>query len=172
MLIPECPISACMVYGRHTCTHARPPSCLLTRMHACRDACTHVRTDACTHACRCMHAHTQVRRHAHRHAGTHASLLDAAFKKISSGTCVESGAAPIHTMSLCEKAAAALGLPDTSVSTTASIPRPEGCYWFKGTQLWISENRSSSGNGYTAAGNATREPICATRGASSDRINP
>ena len=60
---------------------------------------------------------------------------------------------------MCTAAAKALRLSDITVSNTQGTPRPEGCYFFKNSQLWMSVNAANKGNG---AGDAQdeRQPIC------------
>ena len=84
------------------------------------------------------------------------------YQLITSGTCLAAGGLPINIKSECENAARQLGLiSDTSARSTTSVPRPEGCYWYRGSvgnELWISTG--NKGNGYSTDGTNTREPLC------------
>merc|ERR1711920_625461 len=51
--------------------------------------------------------------------------------EISEGTCADVDGFPINDADLCERAAAVLGVPDVTVSTTNAVARPEGCYVFR-----------------------------------------
>merc|ERR1712217_421205 len=52
--------------------------------------------------------------------------------EISSGKCSDVGGLAINDEELCERAAAVLGVPDTTASQTNAVRRPEGCYVFRG----------------------------------------
>lgn len=82
-----------------------------------------------------------------------------AYLKISNGTCVDLGLAPIADATTCEAAAAALGLADTTAAVTRSRARPEGCYYRRTAQgegLFLATSAANKGNGAAA----NREAIC------------
>lgn len=81
------------------------------------------------------------------------------YRIVESGTCASAGMIPITQSGACETAAAALRLSDKTASATSQTPRPEGCYWWKGSSLQLSTNSANRGNGAAS----TRHPICASR---------
>lgn len=86
-------------------------------------------------------------------------------QEISEGTCSDVGGLPINDADLCERAAAALGVPDRTVSTTNAVNRPEGCYVFRGAGLFMGINSESRGNGAeTSTPGRSRHPICGFTG--------
>jgi len=86
--------------------------------------------------------------------------------EISEGTCREdifrgTAGVPINDVALCELAARVLGISDTTVSKTNNVARPEGCYVFRGNQLFMGVNPNSKGNGAgTSTRGRSRHPIC------------
>jgi len=85
--------------------------------------------------------------------------------EISEGTCADVGGLPINDKDLCERAAAILGVPDTTASTTNAVSRPEGCYVFRGNSLFMGINPASQGNGAeTSTQGRSRHPICGFTG--------
>ena len=85
--------------------------------------------------------------------------------EISEGSCSQVGGLPINDPGLCERAAAALGVPDTTLSTTSAVDRPEGCYVFRGNVLALAVNPANTGNGAeTSTPGRSRHPICGFTG--------
>jgi len=81
--------------------------------------------------------------------------------ELSAGTCIDVGGLAINDQSLCERAAAVLGVPDRTVSQTNALRRPEGCYVFRGNRLFMGVNPASQGNGAeTSTPGRSRHPIC------------
>jgi len=81
--------------------------------------------------------------------------------QISEGTCSDVGGRPINDVNLCQRAAAVLGLADTTASSTSSVNRPEGCYVFNGFFLFMGVNPQSQGKGAeTSTPGRSRHPIC------------
>jgi len=86
-------------------------------------------------------------------------------QEISEGTCSDIGGVSIDDVDLCERAAAALGVPDTTASTTNAVARPQGCYVFRGNRLFMGINPESIGNGAeTSTPQRSRHPICGFTG--------
>merc|ERR1719384_1203592 len=81
--------------------------------------------------------------------------------EISEGSCSGIGGLPINDVDLCERAAAVLGVPDRTASTTNAVRRPEGCYVFRGNSLFMGVNPQSRGKGAeTSTRGRSRHPIC------------
>merc|ERR1712117_755462 len=71
------------------------------------------------------------------------------------------GGFPINDVNLCQRAAAVLGVPDKTASTTSAVNRPEGCYVFRGFFLFMGVNPQSKGKGAeTSTPGRSRHPIC------------
>jgi len=62
------------------------------------------------------------------------------YKTVKSGT----SCGRIRTKAECEKAARALGSPDTTASTESTSSWPAGCYTYKGTRLYFNTRLSST----------------------------
>lgn len=83
------------------------------------------------------------------------------FQLIKSGTCASLGLDPIQSTSICQDAAKELGLPDVSATSIQRPDRPEGCYWYSNTRLWINTDPRAAGNGAQAnSSDVHRYPIC------------
>merc|ERR1711920_136538 len=81
--------------------------------------------------------------------------------EISEGTCSDVGGLAINDLDLCQRAAAVLGVPDRTATQTGAISRPEGCYVFRGSRLFMGTNPQSRGNGAeTSTPGRSRHPIC------------
>jgi len=81
--------------------------------------------------------------------------------EISEGTCSDVGGLAINDLDLCQRAAAVLGVPDTTATRTGAVSRPEGCYVFRGNSLFMGTNPQSRGNGAeTSTPGRSRHPIC------------
>merc|ERR1719221_2376771 len=81
--------------------------------------------------------------------------------EISEGACSDVGGLAINDLDLCQRAAAVLGVPDSTATRTGAISRPEGCYVFRGRRLFIGTNPQSRGNGAeTSTPGRSRHPIC------------
>merc|ERR1711920_825498 len=81
--------------------------------------------------------------------------------EISEGTCSDAGGLAINDLDLCRRAAAVLGVPDRTATQTGAIRRPEGCYVFRGSGLFMGTNPQSRGNGAeTSTPGRSRHPIC------------
>lgn len=86
-------------------------------------------------------------------------------QEVSEGTCSDVGGFSIDDKDLCERAAAVLGVPDTTASTTNAVARPQGCYVFRGNRLFMGINPESIGNGAeTSTPGRSRHPICGFTG--------
>jgi len=84
------------------------------------------------------------------------------FQKLSRGACVDIGLSPIKTQAACEGAARALSLRDVAASVLHHPDRPEGCYYFQGSQLWLNTDQAAAGKGAeTSTPEQQRHPICA-----------
>jgi len=83
------------------------------------------------------------------------------YQIITTGTCADIDAMPVTTIEECSTAAVALALADTTVETTAGTPRPEGCYWYMNSELFMAVNSANKGKGAeTSEPTLTRHPIC------------
>lgn len=72
---------------------------------------------------------------------------------------------PINDKAMCEAAARVLGVPDETASITKSENRPEGCYVFRGNQLFMATNPANVGKGAgTSTTSSSRHPICGFSG--------
>jgi len=81
--------------------------------------------------------------------------------EISEGTCSDVGGLAINDVDLCQRAATVLGVPDRTATRTGAVSRPEGCYVFRGSRLFMGTNPSSRGNGAeTSTPGRSRHPIC------------
>merc|ERR1712110_1056010 len=81
--------------------------------------------------------------------------------EISEGTCSDVNGIPINDEDICELAARVLGIPDTTATKTNGVPRPEGCYVFRGNGLFMGVNAQNKGRGAeTSRGLRSRHPIC------------
>lgn len=81
--------------------------------------------------------------------------------EISEGTCSDVNGVPIDDEDICELAARVLGVPDTTASRTNRVPRPEGCYVFRGNRLIMAVNQENRGRGAeTTTPGRSRHPIC------------
>jgi len=81
--------------------------------------------------------------------------------QVSDGSCSDVGGFPINDVNLCQRAAAVLGVPDKTASTTSAVNRPEGCYVFRGFFLFMGVNPQSKGKGAeTSTPGRSRHPIC------------
>ena len=95
-----------------------------------------------------------------RTAQTDVNISLSRFSRVMRGTCsTNSNATAIHNASECAEAAAELGLSDTTVSTSTTANRPEGCYWLNG-ELFMNTNVANRGHG----ADDTRHPICKRAG--------
>jgi len=79
-----------------------------------------------------------------------------AFRALSSGACAGQGLFPIVLAPVCEAAAEALGLPDTSATGTGTQRGPEGCFLFRGRRLFLGTAPAARGRGASAG----RQPLC------------
>jgi len=75
-------------------------------------------------------------------------LPDIRFQMIRYGDCKSVGWVTITTKKACEQASKHLGLSDHTVSVTAEVPRPFGCYFFQNAEdhtssLWLSINETN-----------------------------
>lgn len=79
---------------------------------------------------------------------------------VTRGACGDLGLHPIGGKLACEEAARVLELAQVSAQLSGVENRPEGCYLYNRTQLWLAINPRNQGNGAQVAGNMTRYPIC------------
>mmetsp|Transcript_69001 Transcript_69001/g.133149 ORF Transcript_69001/g.133149 Transcript_69001/m.133149 type:complete len:228 (-) Transcript_69001:127-810(-) len=87
------------------------------------------------------------------------------FQMIGYGDCTSVGWVAVKTKEGCEQASKHLGLSDQTVSVTAEVPRPFGCYFFHNAQdntssLWLSINETNAGSGATSGKRWQRQLIC------------
>lgn len=87
------------------------------------------------------------------------------FQKISFGACSWYGLHPVTGPAKCEEAAKELGLSDMTATSTGAASRPQGCYWYLDSQLWLGVNPLNEGLGMEtsrASPMGTRHPICSS----------
>jgi len=95
---------------------------------------------------------------------------DVRFRLETEGTCASRGMFPILADSLCEAAAYALGLAQTSASRTSLRHVPEGCYYVtpppsQGSRLFLALKPANKGLGAeTSTESMARQPLCVSRG--------
>mmetsp|Transcript_129566 Transcript_129566/g.361006 ORF Transcript_129566/g.361006 Transcript_129566/m.361006 type:complete len:683 (+) Transcript_129566:100-2148(+) len=86
------------------------------------------------------------------------------FAEASRGNCASINGFPVTDTFTCQKAAEALGFPDTRLTSnglTQASPRPEGCYFMNGNQLWFSINPDNKGRGAeSSTPGSPRHPVC------------
>jgi hypothetical protein len=92
-------------------------------------------------------------------------LPDIRFQMIGLGDCRSVGWVTIETKEACEQASKHLGLSDHTVSVTAEVPRPFGCYYFQNAKdntssLWLSINETNAGSGAMSGKDWQRQLIC------------
>jgi len=96
------------------------------------------------------------------------------YKKLSNGTCADIGWHSINDRGLCEKAASALDLSDSSAIVSQSTPMPEGCYWDEvahkhhGQALFVGASPKNRGRGADWA----HQPICASSTVAQEECHP
>ena len=89
------------------------------------------------------------------------------YKKVTSGSCVDNGMKAINDKVNCKAAAKALNLPHSDLRYATSTNRPEGCYLYRSSSLYLGTNPNNEGKGAeTGTKLFPRHPICEIIGTS------